>query len=78
MTNDNPWKYVQVDPDTVKDNPYLNPKKEEEVEPTVTQGPSPSSVKVFSKDDFLVLEDIVCVGADGKVFEEYDKLRIKK
>jgi len=74
----NPWKYVKVDPDSVKNNPYLNPKKKD-VEPKATaKEPSQSPVKVFSKDDYLVLEDLVCTDAEGNVFERYDNLYVRK
>ena len=42
--------------------------------------PSPKSPQVSVQDagDFLKLENIVCTGADGKPFEQYDELYIAK
>ncbi|HLC71047.1 MAG TPA: hypothetical protein VJI32_03515 [Candidatus Nanoarchaeia archaeon] len=74
----NPWKYVQAD--SVKDNPYLNPpkgKKENGKKPVEEPAPT-GTPTVTSAADFLVLENIVCVGADKKIFERHDKLYVAK
>jgi len=74
----NPWRYVQAD--SIKDNPYLNPpkgKKENGKKPAEDVAPT-GTPTVTSAADFLVLENIVCVGADKKIFERHDKLYVAK
>src|SRR3989338_4296350 len=74
----NPWRYVQAD--SIKDNPYLNPpkgKKENGKKPAEDAAPT-GTPTVTSAADFLVLENIVCVGADKKIFERHDKLYVAK
>ena len=56
-------KYYAEHPEELNDKPKL----EDSPSPTVT-----------SIDDFIVLKDIRCVGADGNVFEQYDELHIAK
>ena len=56
-------KYYEEHPEELNDKPKL----EDSPSPTVT-----------SIDDFIVLKDIRCVGADGNVFEQYDELHIAK
>ncbi|MEK6900040.1 MAG: hypothetical protein AABX05_02855, partial [Nanoarchaeota archaeon] len=71
MTNINPWKYAQADTDVEK-NPYLNPKKPATAP---TQSPAPT---VTSLDDFLIFKNIVCVGADNNILEQYPELKVRK
>ena len=84
----NPWRYVKVDPDSVKDNPYVNPRAppadvDGEGDGTGSEGGSDDSgdnpdVKVVDAKDFITLEGIMCYGSDGKVFEQHDKLEFAK
>ncbi len=77
---ENPWRYVQVDSVGLKDNPYLNPpknKKENGKKSAVEDVPT-GTPTITNAADFLVLENIVCVGADKKVFERHDRLYVAK
>ena len=79
MTSNNPWKYVQVDEADLKDNPYLNPPQR----PTLPTPPANNAepaipVTVTTLDDFLVLQNLFCVDADGTIFEQYPELRVQK
>ena len=79
MTSKNPWRYVQVDEVDVEKNPYLNP-------PQKPTAPTPSAhnaepavpVTVTNLDDFLVLQNLACVDANGNIFEQYPELRVRK
>src|SRR3989338_4019671 len=42
------------------------------------KNPEPPSRISFSEGDFLTLEDLSCVDADGNVFESYDRLDVRK
>ncbi len=77
---ENPWRYVQVDSVGLKDNPYLNPskhKKENGKKAAVEDVPT-GTPTITSAADFLVLENIVCVGADKNIFERHDRLYVAK
>ncbi|NQU79374.1 hypothetical protein HQ545_06425 [Candidatus Woesearchaeota archaeon] len=37
-----------------------------------------SAQSLIDSDEFLVLEDIVCYGSDGKPFEQYDRIELAK
>src|SRR3989338_3863059 len=45
---------------------------------TEPKNPEPPSRISFSEGDFLTLEDLSCVDADGNVFESYDRLDVRK
>ncbi|HLC78059.1 MAG TPA: hypothetical protein VJH92_02965, partial [Candidatus Nanoarchaeia archaeon] len=49
-------------------NPYIDP----------PAAPKKIKSKIKSLDNFLVLENIVCVDADGKEFEKYDHIYVRK
>ncbi len=76
----NPWKYVQADADGLENNPYLNPSRK----PTAEPAPSPNAVAasppvtVSTVGNFMHLDNIFCVDADGKVFEHYADLAVSK
>ena len=73
----NPWRYVQAD--SVKDNPYLNhPKNKGNGKKPAEDAAPTGTPTVTSAADFLVLENIVCVGADKKIFERHDRLYVAK
>jgi len=88
----NPWKYVRVDPDSVKDNPYVNPRAPPQTSPPADvvgegdgsgdggadDGSDNPDVKVVDAKEFITLEGIMCYGSDGKVFEQHDKLGFAK
>ena len=80
----NPWKYVQVDVASLDDNPYLNPKKAAESARSIDTaadsetGAATALVVITNAADFLLLENIICVDADNKPFEKYDKLQVRK
>ncbi len=83
MSNNNPWRYVQVDEDGLKDNPYLNPSSKPAVEtatPTIDTAIAAASipVTVSNAGNFLQLGNISCVDADGKEFEQYNSLAVRK
>src|SRR3989338_5335760 len=42
------------------------------------KNPEPPSRISFSEGDFLTLEDLSCVDADGNVFESYDSLDVAR
>ena len=52
-------------------NPYIDP-------PAAPKKGKKIKSKIKSLDDFLVLENIVCVDADGKEFEKYDHIYVRK
>ncbi|MBN2142003.1 hypothetical protein JW711_01615, partial [Candidatus Woesearchaeota archaeon] len=86
----NPWKFVRVDPDSVKDNPYVNPRAPPPPPADVggeddgsgdggaDDGSDNPDIKVTDAKDFITLEGIMCYGSDGKVFEQHDKLEFEK
>ncbi len=85
MSNNNPWRYVQVDEDGLKDNPYLNPSARStagtttpapNIETAVAAASTP--VTISNAGNFLQLGNISCVGADGKEFEQYNSLAVRK
>src|SRR3989339_750236 len=45
---------------------------------TEPKNPEPPSRISFSEGDFLTLEDLSCVDADGNVFESYDRLDVAR
>ena len=87
--NFNPWKYCKVDPGSLKDNPYVNPKTPP-ARPQGDDGDSGESgdsgsggnnnpdINIIDAKDFLILENIVCYGSDGKPFEQHDRIAIAK
>jgi len=74
MSNTNPWKHVKIDEIDVNSNPYLNPPPK----PTPVPTPAAAPVTVTKLDDFLVLENLVCVDANDNIFEQYPELRVRK
>lgn len=88
----NPWKHCKVDPDSLKDNKYVNPPLpppagDDDAGSGAGEGGDAGSgnddndnpdVNIIDAKDFLILEDIVCYGSDGKIFEQHDKLEIAK
>ena len=89
----NPWKYVKVDPDSVRNNPYVNPRAPPQTLPPADaggeaeggdegsgsqEGESNPDIKVIDAKDFITLENIVCYGSDGQPFEQHDKLEFAK
>src|SRR3989344_9342690 len=82
MNNTNPWKHVRIDEIDVESNPYLNPP----AKPATPTPPTPPAnnagatppVTVTNLDDFLVLENLSCVDANGNIFEQYPELRVRK
>src|SRR3989344_4391601 len=82
MSNTNPWKHVKIDEMDVESKPYLNPPPK----PTTQTPPIPPAnnasaappVTVTNLDDFLVLENLVCVDANGNIFEQYPELLVRK
>ncbi len=77
MTTTNPWKYVQVDID-IENNPYLNPSPKPTPASPAADANNAAPVTVTNLDDFLVLHNISSVDADGTIFEQYPKLRVRK
>ncbi len=81
MSNTNPWKYVEIDEGDLETNPYLNPPPKPATPtpstPTNNAGAAPP-VTVTNVNDFLVLENLVCVDANGNIFEQYPELRVRK
>src|SRR3989344_2443178 len=45
---------------------------------TEPKNPEPPSRISFSEGDFLTLEDLSCVDAEGNIFESYDRLDVRK
>src|SRR3989344_9417676 len=52
--------------------------KKTEPKKTEPKNPEPPSRISFSEGDFLTLEDLSCVDADGNVFESYERLDVRK
>ena len=52
-------------------NPYIDP-------PAAPKKGKKIKSKIKSLDDFLVLENIVCVDADGNEFEKYDHIYVQR
>ncbi len=81
MKDTNPWKYVQIDLEELKDNPYLHPQSNPSSPIPTTlpaTSPAPATPSVTSSLDYLILHDISCVDANGTIFEHYDELKIAK
>ena len=75
MTKTDIWRHVEVDKAGLENNPYLNPKPQLPIAtPSSSTPPSP----IQSLDNYLVLNNISCVDADGNIFEEYPELRVQK
>ncbi|MEK6809551.1 MAG: hypothetical protein AABY40_02670 [Nanoarchaeota archaeon] len=75
----NPWKYVQVDADGLENNPYLNPPPKPALPIPPAHNAEPATpVTVTTLDDFLILQNLTCVDADGRVFEQYPELLVRK
>lgn len=83
MSNNNPWRYVQVDEDGLRDNPYLNPPARSTAGTTtppleVAVAAASIPVTISNAGNFLQLGNISCVDADGKEFEQYNSLAVRK
>ncbi len=79
MTNqNNPWKYARVDEAGLKDNPYLHPPPNPTPTPAPLHPPTTPPTIATSIDDFLVLQNITCIDANGTIFEHYDELKVAK
>jgi len=75
------WKYVKPDPRGLEENPYINPPKKAVPDASVSPSSTPASPAAVASianiaNDFITLENVVCIGSDGKSFERYDKIDI--
>lgn len=81
MNRNDPWKYVQVDEADLRSNPYLNPSQKPDIKnpaPTIDAAVASPLVTISNAGNFLQLGNISCVDADGKVFEQYSALAVRK
>ncbi|MBN1792415.1 hypothetical protein JW826_01905, partial [Candidatus Woesearchaeota archaeon] len=64
-----------------EENPYINPPKKAVPDASVSPSSTPASPAAIASianitNDFITLENVVCIGSDGKSFERYDKIDI--
>src|SRR3989344_5320123 len=82
MNSNNPWRHVRVDAEGLEDNPYLNPRTPAQAAPPTGAAAVPPTptvpVTVTNSGDVMLLHNLSCVDAAGKVFEQYNTLAVNK